>query len=281
MGSEDGLVVAAALGGVADDDKGLVDVCHIVVAVVGVAHLRGGGEDDALAGAVDIAVGDGVGAVVGSACEDGVGTYDAAKDVDIAVTRVLGQQAVGLRDIGTLAIFLVVTNAHRSQVAAAVDVLGHAATEDVHVGVAEDLAGDDVVDLGIFEDAGGGVLELVGVFVGTLAAAEDRAEHKTVAEGDDGRVVDVAVLARAVDGAEYCVGSRGQVDVDVGYTGCGQFTRHVTVAHGAAGRAEDVATGGGGTCAVANLAACDVHTGVARGTMIGIFVGPAEVVGGG
>ena len=281
MGSEDGLVVAAAFGGVADDDEGLVDIGHIVVTVVVEAHPRGFGVDDTLAGAVDIAVGDAVGVVVDSACGDGVGAYDAAEDGDIAVARVLGQQAVGRRySPSGLAIAFVVALAHRGHVAAAVDILGHAAAEDVHFGVAEDLTGDDVVDLGIVEGVGGGILEFVGVLVDTLAAAEDRAEHKTALEGDDGRVVDVAVLTRAVDGADDLVGGRGQVDVDVGGTCCGYAARHIAVAHGTAGRAIDVAPGGVGTGDVAYGAAGDVHLGVARGTTIGIFVGPAEGVGG-
>ena len=172
MGIEDG-GSAAALCGVAEDDGGLVDAGHKVVAAVVVALLRGGREDDTLTGAVDIACSDGVVAIIGGAVDEVVGAYDAAEDGHVAVARVLGQEAVGLRHIAALAIVLVVTDTYGGQVAAAVDILLHTAAEDVHIGVAEDLAGDDVVYIGIVEGVGGGVLQLGGILVGTLAAAID------------------------------------------------------------------------------------------------------------
>ena len=181
MGIEDG-VVAAALSGVADDDEGLVDIGHIVVAVVVEAHMRCGGEDDTLTGTIDMASGDGVVALISVAVGKGVGAYGAAEDGHIAVARVLGQEAVGRRySPSGLTIAFVVADAHGGQVAAAVDILGNAATENVDLGVAEDLTGDDVVDLCIVEVVVSGILELVGVLVDTLAAAEDIAEHQTIA----------------------------------------------------------------------------------------------------
>ena len=259
MGIEDG-GSAAALCGVAEDDGGLVDAGHKVVAAVVVAFLRGGGEDDTLAGAVDIACSDGVVAIIGGAVEERVGAHAAAEDGHIAVARVLGQEAVGLRHIAALAIALEVTDTHRGQVAAAVDILLHTATVHHHMGVAIHLAGGDIVDLGIIEGICGGVLKMVGVLVSSLTTAKKRAVDKAVVEGDKGAVVDVPVLTRTVDGAHNdIICTWGEIDGNIGDLYIGQVGKFIAVASLTAGGAIDIAAGAFGSFHGANMATRDIH----------------------
>ena len=166
----------------------------------------------------------------------------------------------------------VVTLADGGQLAAAIDVDGHEAALHIYIGVAIDLTGREAVGFAVVLAVVFPSLQLLGIFIGTLTAAEDGLANQAAVDGHVGILEDVAVLTAAIDGA-MDIGSGGTAaavgaDIDVGVDDVGNLGHLVYLTGLTAGSAEDVA---------AHLAAVDLHraqagSGLAGGVLV-IFKG--------
>ena len=161
-------------------------------------------------------------------------------------------------------------------------------------GVAVDFTGGETVDAGYgviaLEVYSVDVVFLVFQSMGevhsfTLATAVEGVADEAVGEGDEGGVVDVAVLAAAIDGSSDALvhikgveglcrgGCRGVVDGDDGGAYVAVAGHRVAIASLATGATEDVAVIGAHG---ADAATGDVDMGIARGFDESEHIRPAE-----